>query len=316
MRTVRTRDAVLTHQVRFRRQWPAGSELPERDRGRGHGPARRPGRRGQPSADPARRPRPCGRVSRRADGDTQSRPRRGSEATMTEFSHGDPVTGDDDEAGRLWAIADELSLAGLVTHLRRTRGVLDLTATMRQPGRDARRSSSTRTATPNCATGPIRMPDYQGVAYAITSALAAVTPHLARSAHAASRSMPARRQADHRLRWRGHRMCGRSAICRASRPTDRTGAEPRMVSPRESDPVNAELRQRMEDLSPRPPIVPLQGRRLPQTPGPGPVSTELPSPGDPNYQPDSPSEPQADLAADGCPGGDASPEANGTSLSF
>ena len=215
------------------------------------------------------------------------------------------------------AIADELSLAGLATHLHRTRGVLDLTATMRQPGR-----RETDVVLDEDGYTELRYwadPDASPaeVAYAITSALAAVTPHLARSAHAASRSMPGRT---------GRPITGYDGAvteCAGDGtmpgPPDQLtepGQSPESVRPRESDPVDAELRQRMEDLSPGHPSSPYKGDGSPKPPVPDPFKNELPIPGDPNYQPDTPSEPQADLAADELPGGRCRPQDNGTDLSL
>ncbi|HUZ53627.1 MAG TPA: hypothetical protein VMU94_14010 [Streptosporangiaceae bacterium] len=99
----------------------------------------------------------------------------------------DPVTVDDDAAGRLWAIADELSVAGLAVRLRRTRGVLGLTATMRQPGHcetDVSVDEDGYTELRYWAD-PAAAP--AEAAYAITNALAAITPSLARSAPGLSR---------------------------------------------------------------------------------------------------------------------------------
>ena len=236
---------------------------------------------------------------------------------MTEFTHGDPVTVHDDEAGRMWAIADELSLAGIATHLHRTRGVLDLTATMRQPGHretDVVVDQDGYTELHYWAD-PDATP--AEVAYAITSALAAVTPNLARSARAASRTMP--RRADGPITGYDGAVTECTGDGTMPGPPDQLtepGQSRESVRPRESDPVDAELRQRMEDLSPGHPSSPYKGDGSPKPPVPDPFKNELPIPGDPGYHPDTPSEPQADLAADELPGSDASPEGNGADLSL
>jgi hypothetical protein len=87
-------------------------------------------------------------------------------------------------------------------------------------------------------------------AYAITSALAAVTPSLAMAA------------------GRGREQ--------SSGP----------VRPREPDQADAELRQRMEQLEPGHPSSPYKGDGSPKPPVPDPAQNELPTPGDPDYRPE------------------------------
>jgi hypothetical protein len=94
------------------------------------------------------------------------------------------------------------------------------------------------------------------------------------------------------------------------------GQAPESVRPRESDPLDAELRQRMEQLPPGHPSSPYKGDGSPKPPVSDPFKNELPIPGDPTYQPDTPSESQAGLAPDQLPSGDANSEDNGTDRSL
>jgi len=169
---------------------------------------------------------------------------------MTELSHDDPVTVDDDAAERLWAIAGELSVAGLVVRLHRTRGVLGLTATMRQPGHcetDVSVGEDGYTELRYWAD-PAAAP--AEAAYAITSALAAVTPSLARSVHRGRERAP--------------------------------GPE----RPREVGPDGPGLRQRMERLAPGHPSSPYNSDGSSKPAVPDSFGSELPIPGDPDFRPE------------------------------
>ncbi|HXZ72150.1 MAG TPA: hypothetical protein VEH31_14960 [Streptosporangiaceae bacterium] len=70
------------------------------------------------------------------------------------------------------------------------------------------------------------------------------------------------------------------------------------VSPREPDPVMAELRERMERLPPGHPSSPYNDDGSRKPPPPDLSVYELPIPGDPDYQPDAPGASEADHARD------------------
>ena len=74
-------------------------------------------------------------------------------------------------------------------------------------------------------------------------------------------------------------------------PTDRAPEQlgPDSVRTRESDPVGAELRQRMERLPPGHPSSPYNGDGSRKPPVPDPFEHDYPIPGDPDYQRDAPS---------------------------
>src|SRR5437870_3714551 len=79
--------------------------------------------------------------------------------------------------------------------------------------------------------------------------------------------------------------------------------EPDPARPRESDPIRAELRERMERLPPGHPSSPYNDDGSPKPPLPDLSDYELPIPGDPDYWP----EPSGPLEADG-PEAGQSPE--------
>src|SRR5262245_3823125 len=91
-------------------------------------------------------------------------------------------------------------------------------------------------------------------------------------------------------------------------PKDRTAEHeqtPDSVRTRESDPVRAELRQRMERLPPGHPSSPYNDDGSRQPPVPDPFEHDYPIPGDPDYRPDTPTTRDA-----GRPPGDLSNDAN------
>jgi len=231
------------------------------------------------------------------------------------------VTLDEDAAVRLQAIAVRLSLAGITTHLYRNCGIPDLTATMRLPGHrevDVIVDEDGYTELRYWAD-PVATP--AEVAYAITSALAAITPNLASSADAASRRMPGRASGPITGYDGAVTECaGDGSMPGPPDQLTEPGQSPESVRLRESGPVDAELRQRMEQLRPGHPSSPYKGDGSPKPPVPDPFKNELPIPGDPGYQPDTPSEPQADLAtdelSDGAEAADAGPKNSRTDLSL
>src|SRR5215813_1176146 len=70
------------------------------------------------------------------------------------------------------------------------------------------------------------------------------------------------------------------------------------VRPPESDPVAAELRERMERLPPGHPSSPYNDDGSRKPPVPDPFEHDYPIPGDPDYQPDTPSGPETNQARD------------------
>jgi hypothetical protein len=81
---------------------------------------------------------------------------------------------------------------------------------------------------------------------------------------------------------------------------------PDPVRPRESDSVDANLKERMERLPPGHPSSPYNGDGSRKPSAPDPFQNDSPIPGDPDYRPDTPSTPEADPPRD-----DSSEEANG-----
>lgn len=226
-------------------------------------------------------------------------PNRAFAVTMAEPTDRATVTLDEDAAVRLQAIAVRLSLAGITTHLYRNCGIPDLTATMRLPGHrevDVIVDEDGYTELRYWAD-PVATP--AEVAYAITSALAAITPNLASSADAASRRMPGRASGPITGYDGAVTECAGDGTMPG--PPDQLtepGQSPESVRPRESDPADAELRQRMEQLRPGHPSSPYKGDGSPKPPVPDPFKNELPIPGDPGYQPAPPSASYADAVTD------------------
>jgi len=137
------------------------------------------------------------------------------------------------------------------------------------------------------------------VAYAITSALAAITPNLAVSPGlcleqiAGYDPMLTGRRPNHARPITGYdgavtECAGDSAMAGPPDQMTEPGHIPDPVHPREPDRVDAELRQRMERLEPGHPSSPYKGDGSPKPPVPDPFKNELPIPGDPDYQQDPP----------------------------
>lgn len=219
----------------------------------------------------------------------------------------DPVTMDDDAADRLWAIADELSAAGLTTHLRCTRGVLDLSATMYRSGHretDVIVDEDGYTELHYWAD-PAATPAQ--VAYAITTALTAVTADLPGSAHSGqgqtarhAASLPAHStpsRVDDPITGYDGAVTERAGDGVMAGPQDRLADQqtsPDQVRPRAPDSVNPELVKRMERLPHGHPSSPYNADGTGKPPVPNPFANDYPIPGDPGYRADASDGPEVD----------------------
>ena len=137
-----------------------------------------------------------------------------------------PSAPDSASAARLYEIAAGLAAIGLATRLHRTRTVTDLTATLRPPGhRDIEVILD--------EDGYTELRYWADLSTTPTAAVATVTGALA--ALNASRLPDCPRRASSRavsrLRWRGHRTCGRRWHDGAPRPSGRAGTNPRPSTP-------------------------------------------------------------------------------------
>ena len=233
----------------------------------------------------------------------------------------DPVTLDDDAADRLWAIADELSAAGLTTHLRCTRGVLDLTATMHRSGHretdvivDENGYTELRYWADPAAT-PAQ------VAHAITTALAAVGADPARSSHPSQEqtarhdaSTPPRRmprQADRPITGYDGAVTERAGDGGMAKPKDTPISEttnPDSVTSWSPEQVHPEIVKRLENLEHGHPSSPYNADHTRKPPVPNPFAGDYPIPGDPDYNPDTRDDPDTDQRPD-APGGAAKDQA-------
>jgi hypothetical protein len=172
-------------------------------------------------------------------------------------------------AVRLHQIAAGLTAVGLVTHLHRTRAGTDLTATLSLPG---------------CHEIEVIADEdgYTELRYwcSLNSAPATYVATIARLLEAivASQSPGQSRKAGIgagcRLRWRGHRTCGRLWHDGAPRPSGRAGTNPRPSTPAPGGQPSRQpgATRRLTGppgaVAPQPPLVPLPRRRFPPAPRP------------------------------------------------
>ena len=179
-------------------------------------------------------------------------------------------------AARLREVAAGLAEMGLVTRLHRTRAGTDLTATLHLPGYHDIEVIADE-------DGYTELRYWASLSSTATAAVANIGDIL--EVLKTSQSLASAQggiAAGCRLRWRGHRTCGRRWHDGAPRPSGRARTNPRSGTPSGQPSRQPSAPRRLTGppgtVAPQPPVVPLPRRRFPQAPAPRPHQVRTPSP--------------------------------------